>query len=187
MAMLMLMTGTLACDAGWDTLRPILGQFCGGAAGTLPSLLVLGEDDNGEDDGDDIRFLFIFLVNQHSNKLHCGVNYDDHRCKERYDKDSAQLTPRVVTAAQTFKQFHFWAEQRGWRRGLRWWCLLSSSQTFGQFHALVKFLFCHLDDGHEDDDGEADGHHDDGHDDDDDDDIWGFHFFEKSIHPPQFA
>ena len=70
MAMLMLMTGTLACDAGWDTLRPILGQFCGGAAGTLPSLLVLGGDDNGEDDGDDIRFLFIFLVNQHINKLY---------------------------------------------------------------------------------------------------------------------
>ena len=22
---------------------------------------------------------------------------------------------------------------------------------------------------------------------DDDDDLWGFHFFEKSIHPPQFA
>ena len=70
MAMLMLMTGTLACDAGWDTLRPILGQFCGGAAGNLPSLLVLGGDDNGEDDGDDIRFLFIFLVNQHINKLY---------------------------------------------------------------------------------------------------------------------
>ena len=44
---------------------------------------------------------------------------------------------------------------------------MSSSQTFGQFHALVKFSFGHLDD----DDGEADGHHDDGHDDDDDDDI----------------
>ena len=25
------------------------------------------------------------------------------------DKDSTQLTPRVVTAAQTLKQFHFWA------------------------------------------------------------------------------
>ena len=52
---------------------------------------------------------------------------------------------------------------------------MSSSQTFGQFHALVKFLFCHLDDGHEDydaeDNGDDDGHHDDGHDDDDDDDI----------------
>ena len=167
MAMLMLMTGTLACDAGWDTLRPILGQFCGGAAGTLPSLLVLGEDDNGEDDGDDIRFLFIFLVNQHINKLYwCQLWWSS------VWRDMTKIPPNwhlgLSPQRKHLNSFTFGQSNEG---GLWWWCLLSSSQTFGQFHALVKFLFCHPDGGHEDDD----------------DDIWGFHFFEKSIHPPQFA
>ena len=63
-------------------------------------------------------YLYFWLINTSTSSI--GVNYDDHRCEERDDKDSTQLTPRVVTAAQTFKQFHFWAEQRGGRGGLRW-------------------------------------------------------------------
>ena len=62
-----------------------MGQFCGGAAGTLPSLLVLGEDDNDEEDD------IVEVVDADDD------DFDDDDNDDGYDDDDINAPPMSLS------------------------------------------------------------------------------------------